>query len=217
MSYRLLVIEDSPSTRTFLQEMLRGLGYAVVGEAIDAEEGLHLAQSLQPDLIFLAVDLKETNGLTVATRIMNKTPTPIILLGRHRNAVTIRRATQAGVMAYLIKPVRGHELVPAIELAIARVRELMALWKDNQHLRRALEGRKRIERAKGLLMARQGITEAEAFHSIQRQSMKTRTPMEQVAEAILVAEAVEEVVRPRSKNTQERLLTIKGGNQPTSL
>ena len=105
----------------------------------------------------------------------------------------------------------------AIELAIARFREFMALWKDNQHLRRALEGRKRIERAKGLLMARQGITEAEAFHSIQRQSMKTRTPMEQVAEAILVAEAVEEVVRPRSKNTQERLLTIKGGNQPTSL
>ena len=141
MSYRLLVIEDSPSTRTFLQEMLRGLGYAVVGEAIDADEGLHLAQSLQPDLIFLAVDLKETNGLTVATRSMNKPPTPIILLGRHRNAVTIRRATQAGVMADLLKPVRGPELVPAIELALARFRELRARLDADLTLTTAQDGR----------------------------------------------------------------------------
>lgn len=193
MSYRLLLIEDSAYARTFLKETLRELGYAVVGEARGVEEGLQLVQTLQPDLIFLAADLKGANGMAAATHILKQAPTPVILLARQLDATMIRQATQAGVMACLVKPVRGQELQPAIELAIARFREFMALWKDNQHMRTALEARKKIERAKGLLMARQGITEAEAFHSIQRQSMKTRTPMQQIAEAILVAEAVAEV------------------------
>lgn len=164
----------------------------MVGEAIDAERGLHLAQTLHPDLVFLAVDLEGANGITAATRIMKQAPTPIILLGHDWDTATIRQATQAGVMGYLVKPVRKQELQPAVELAVARFREVRVLWKDNQHLRTAMEARKKIERAKGLLMARQGITEAEAFHSIQRQSMKTRTPMTQIAEAILVTEAVTE-------------------------
>lgn len=193
MSYRLLLIEDSAYARTFLKETLRELGYAVVGEARGIDEGLQLVQTLQPDLIFLAADLKGANGMAAATHILKQAPTPVILLARQLDATMIRQATQAGVMACLVKPVRGQELQPAIELAIARFREFMALWKDNQHMRTALEARKKIERAKGLLMARQGITEAEAFHSIQRQSMKTRTPMQQIAEAILVAEAVAEV------------------------
>lgn len=192
MSYRLLLVEDCTSARTFLRETLRGLGYAVVGEAIDAERGLHLAQTLHPDLVFLAVDLEGANGITAATRIMKQAPTPIILLGHDWDTATIRQATQAGVMGYLVKPVRKQELQPAVELAVARFREVRVLWKDNQHLRTAMEARKKIERAKGLLMARQGITEAEAFHSIQRQSMKSRTPMTQIAEAILVTEAVTE-------------------------
>jgi response regulator NasT len=194
VSYRLLLIEDNASTRTILKETLRELGYSVVGEATDAAQGLHLAQMVQPDLIFLAVGRDGGQGITAATRIMQQAPTPIILLGRQRDAAMIPQATQAGVMAYLVKPVRAQELQPAVELAIARFREFMALWKDNQHLRTALEARKKIERAKGLLMARQGITEAEAFHSIQRQSMKTRTPMQQIAEAILVTEGVVEVL-----------------------
>lgn len=213
MSYRILLIEESPSARTFIRERLRGLGYAVVGEAPDGEKGLHLAQSLQPDLIFLGLDLKGDTGFTVVTRIMKENPTPIILLTHQQDAVTIRRATQAGVMAYLIKPVGGHELQPSIELAIARFREFMALWRDNQHLRTALEARKKIERAKGLLMARQGITEAEAFSSIQRQSMKTRTPMGRVAEAILIADAVEEAGRPGSRIASDRSPNIKGAKR----
>jgi two-component system, response regulator PdtaR len=195
VSYRLLVIEDSTHARTLLKETLKELGYAVIGEAGGVEEGLQLVQTLQPDLIFLAADLKGVNGDMAATDIMKQAPTPIILLARRLDATMIRQATQAGVMACLVKPVRGQELQPAIELAIARFREFMALWKDNQHLRTALEARKKIERAKGMLMARQGITEAEAFQSIQRQSMKTRTPMQQIAEAILVAEAVGKGVR----------------------
>ena len=164
----------------------------MVGEAIDAERGLHLAQTLHPDLVFLAVDLEGANGITAATRITKQAPTPIILLGHDWDTATIRQATQAGVMGYLVKPVRKQELQPAVELAVARFREVRVLWKDNQHLRTAMEARKKIERAKGLLMARQGITEAEAFHSIQRQSMKSRTPMTQIADAILVTEAVTE-------------------------
>lgn len=204
MSYRLLLIEDSAYARTFLKETLRELGYAVVGEARDIDEGLQLVQTLQPDLIFLAADLKGANGMAAATHILKQAPTPVILLARQLDATMIRQATQAGVMACLVKPVRGQELQPAIELAIARFREFMALWKDNQHMRTALEARKKIERAKGLLMARQGITEAEAFHSIQRQSMKTRTPMQQIAEAILVAEAVAEVSTAAKSARSER-------------
>ncbi|MFQ5882977.1 MAG: ANTAR domain-containing response regulator [Candidatus Methylomirabilales bacterium] len=221
MSYRVLLIDDSPSARALLRDSLRGLGCSVVGEATEAQEGLRLAQALQPDLIFLAVGLPGVDGITTATWIMKEAPTPIILLTRHRDPATIRRATEAGVMAYLIKPVQKEGLQPAIALAIARFREFMALWKDNQHLRRALETRKKIERAKGLLMVRRGISEAEAFSAIQRQSMKSRTPMDQIAEAILVAEAVAETttdpnpapsMRPQPKITPDRFLRMKGGN-----
>ncbi len=210
MSYRLLLVEKRSSSRATLREALRGLGYAVVGEASDPETGVQLAHTLQPDLVFWGGGSHGGHGFAGAARIMKESPTPIILLAHRRDPETIRQATQAGVMAYLVKPVRIPELEPAIEVAIARFREFMTLWKDNQQLRTVLESRKKIERAKGLLMAREGITEAEAFNSIQRQSMKTRTRMEQVAEAILVAAAVAEGSRPRSKTPAATSTPVKG-------
>ena len=188
--YRVLIVDDSTNSRALLRTALGRLGLRVVGEAASSEEGIGLAEGLRPDLILLAVGLPGLDGLSAAARIMQSAPTPIILLTRHRDRETIRRAGEAGVMAYLLKPLREEELMPAVELAVSRFREFAALRADNQSLRRALEARKVIERAKGILMRQEGIPEAEAFRRIQRRSMDTQIPMVEIAQAILLAEGL---------------------------
>jgi response regulator NasT len=138
----------------------------------------------------MAVGLPGADGITAARQIMEEVPTPIVILTSHRDSQTIRRATEAGVMAYLIKPVREEELQPAIEMAIGRFREFMTLRKENANLKRALEERKVIERAKGILMEREGLAEGEAFTRIRKASMKSRRPMVEIARALLTAEEV---------------------------
>lgn len=151
---------------------------------------MDLTRSIQPDLIFMAVGLPGADGITAARQIMEEMPTPIVILTSHRDSQTIRRATEAGVMAYLIKPVREEVLRPAIELAIGRFREFITLRKENANLKRALEERKVIERAKGILMEREGLPEGEAFTRIRKASMKSRRPMVEIARALLTAEEV---------------------------
>lgn len=196
--YRIVIVDDSTNSRTGLAEGLKTLGHLVVGEARDASTGLNLVERLGPDLIFLAVGLPDTDGITTARRIMEEVPTPIVILSRHRDEDAIRRATEAGVMNYLIKPLRDEELRPAIELAIGRFREFMTLRKANADLKRALEERKVIERAKGILMERERLTEQEAFTRIRKASMKSRKPMVEIARAFLTAE---ELSKP---NTNQR-------------
>lgn len=188
--YRILIVDDSASSRTLLVEGLKELGCAVVGEAGDAQEGLGCVRSLRPDVVFVAIGLPDSDGITAARQIMEELPTPIVILSRHRDPETIRRATEVGVMAYLIKPVRKEELGPAIELAIGRFREFVALRRENADLKRALEERKVIERAKGILMETEGFSEREAFARIRRMSMDTRKPIEEIARAILLAAGV---------------------------
>lgn len=190
MRYRLLIVDDSVKSRAFLTKALLGLNCSVVGEAAEAGEGLHLAHHLRPDLILMAVGLPDLDGITAARQIMEEVPTPIVILTSHRDPETIRRATEVGVMAYLIKPVRQEELQPAIELAIARFREFMTLRQENADLKRALEERKVIERAKGILMETEGFSEQEAFARIRKMSMDTGKPMGEIARAILLATEV---------------------------
>jgi len=187
---RVLIVDDSRSSRVLLRDALNGLECSVVCEAGGAQEGLDLTRSIQPDLIFMAVGLPGADGITAARQIMEEVPTPIVILTSHRDSQTIRRATEAGVMAYLIKPVREEELQPAIEMAIGRFREFMTLRKENANLKRALEERKVIERAKGILMEREGLAEGEAFTCIRKASMKSRRPMVEIARALLTAEEV---------------------------
>lgn len=187
---RVLIVDDSRSSRVLLRDALKGLDCSVVCEAAEAQEGLDLARSTQPDLIFMAVGLPGADGITAARQIMEEVPTPIVILTSHRDSQTIRRATEAGVMAYLIKPVREEELQPAIEMAIGRFREFMTLRQENAGLKRALDERKVIERAKGILMEREGLAEGVAFTRIRMASMKSRRPMVEIARALLTAEEV---------------------------
>lgn len=188
--YRILIVDDSASSRTLLVEGLKELGCHIVDEARDALGGLGLVRSLRPDLVFIAIGLPNADGITAARLIMEQLPTPIVILTSHRDPETIRRATEVGVMAYLIKPVRKEELGPAIELAVGRFREFVTLRQENADLKRALEERKVVERAKGILMETEGFSEREAFARIRKMSMDTRKSMEEIARAILLAAEV---------------------------
>lgn len=190
MRKTVVIIDDSPRSRATLGGALKRLGFEVVGEGASGAEAVHLAQKLEPDVLFLAVGLPDMDGLTVAAHILETLPIPILILSSHLDQGLIRRAKETGVMAYLPKPLREEELLPAIELAISRFEEFNTLRKENADLKRILEDRKLIERAKGILMERERISEQQAFARIQKTSMNTRRSMAEIAQAILLSEAV---------------------------
>ena len=185
-----VIIDDSLGSRATLGQALKRFGFDVVGEGSSGSEAIRLAQVLKPDVLFLAVGLPDLDGLTTAAQILETHALPIIILSSHLNPEVIQRAKEAGVMAYLVKPLREEELLPAIELAISRFEEFDALRKENADLKRILEDRKLIERAKGILMEREKISEPQAFGRIQKASMNSRRSMAEIAQAILLSEAV---------------------------
>jgi len=187
---RIVIIDDSLRSRAALGEALERRGFEVAAKGASGFDAISLARELRPDVLFLAVGLPEMDGLTAAAQILEAHPLPIIILSSHLDPDFIQRAKEAGVMAYLAKPLREEDLLPAIELAVSRFEEFMALRKENEDLKRTLEGRKLIERAKGVLMEREKISEQQAFTQIQRASMNTRRPMAEIAEAILLSEEV---------------------------
>ncbi len=185
---RILIADDEPVIRMGLKTMLEEHGYKVVGEASDGEQAVTLAGKTSPDLIFMDIKMPGLDGIAAASTIMTRAPKPIILLTAWSERDLVQRAQEAGVLAYLVKPVREAELIPAIELAMARFQELRALQQEVGTLKETLETRKLVERAKGILMKREGVDESEAFLRIQRQSRNTRTPMREIARAILVSD-----------------------------
>ncbi len=180
-----LVAEDEALIRLDLVEMLREEGYAVAGEAADGEEAVKLATELRPDLVILDVKMPKLDGIDAASTIAGKRIAPVVILTAFSQRDLVERARDAGAMAYLVKPFAKHDLVPAIELAVSRFSELQALENEVKGLNERLETRKVIERAKGLLMTNQGLTEPEAFRWIQRTAMDRRTTMKAVAEAVV--------------------------------
>ena len=169
-------------------DAVASLGGVIVGSGASAREAPELAARCRPDVVILAVGLPDGDGADAARAVMDQAPCPIVLLTSRTDAHVVERARTAGVMAYLVKPLRPQELGPAIHLAVARFREFEAVRRENEDLKKALDSRKIVERAKGLLMERQGLTEAEAFRRIQKASMDGRKSMVEVAEAILLAE-----------------------------
>jgi response regulator NasT len=180
-----LVAEDEALIRLDLVEMLREEGYAVAGEAADGEEAVRLATELRPDLVILDVKMPKMDGIDAASTIAGKRIAPVVILTAFSQRDLVERARDAGAMAYLVKPFAKHDLVPAIELAMSRFAELHALEHEVAGLTERLETRKVIERAKGLLMNKQGLSEPEAFRWIQRTAMDRRTTMKAVAEAVI--------------------------------
>jgi two-component system, response regulator PdtaR len=182
---KVLVVEDEALIRMDLAEMLTEEGYVVAGEAGDGEQALELARRLHPDLVIMDIKMPKMDGITAATNIVEERIAPVVMLTAFSQRELIEQARDAGAMAYLVKPFARHELVPAIELAVSRFAEKRALEDEVATLSERLETRKVVDRAKGLLMTRQQMTEPEAFRWIQRTAMDRRTTMKAVAEAVV--------------------------------
>jgi len=189
MKQQILIIDDSRRSRAAIKQALAGLEFEIV-EGTSGLEAIRLVKEMSPDLLFIAVGLPDLDGIEASARIMESHPLPIIILTSHQDPEKVERAKEAGVMAYLLKPVREDQLRPALEVASARFREFMAVRVQNQDLQRTLEARKVTERAKGILMEREGLSEGEAFRRIQKFSMEKRRPVVEIAEAILLSEEV---------------------------
>ena len=184
-----MIAEDEALIRLDLKEMLEEEGYVVIGEAADGETAITLTQSLRPDLVILDVKMPVLDGISAAERIAADHLAPVVILTAFSQRELVERARDAGAMAYLVKPFTKADLVPAIEIAVSRFQEISALESEVGTLRDRLEVRKLLDRAKGLLQAQQGITEAEAFRWIQKTSMDRRMTMRAVSAAAAEAEA----------------------------
>ena len=182
-----VIAEDETSIRLDLRAQLEDAGYDVVGEAPNGEEAVELVRLHQPDVVLLDVKMPEVDGVEAARRILDAHSLPIVLLTAYTDEQLVQRAGEAGVLAYLVKPYRPNELAPAIETARARHRELHALREEAESLTEALAARKAIERAKGLLMKHDDLTEAEAFERLRTASQKSRQPLKVIADAIVAA------------------------------
>lgn len=168
-----------------LKEMLQEEGYEVVGEAGDGKTAVELAEALKPDLVILDIVMPEMDGLAAAAKIGEKELAAVLILTAFSQRDLVKRATKTGAMAYLVKPFDKADLVPAVELAMARWSETKTLAGETRDLSERLETRKLVERAKGLLMESQGLTEQDAFRLIQKTAMQGRMAMKEVAEQIL--------------------------------
>jgi AmiR/NasT family two-component response regulator len=191
---RVIIAEDEALIRLDLKEMLEEEGYSVVAEVGDGQQAVDRATELRPDLVILDIQMPVLDGLSAAEQIASARIAPVIVLTAFSQRELVERARDAGAMAYLVKPFSKNDLVPAIEVARARFSEMTALDSEVRTLEERLETRKVVEKAKGLLMAEQGISEAEAFRWIQRTAMNQRTSMKALAQSIVDAGAVADVV-----------------------
>ena len=188
---RIVIAEDESIPRMDLREMLENLGYLVVGEAADGVSAVNLARELRPDLVVMDIKMPEMDGIAAARVLTEERISPVLLVTAYSHRELVDNAKDAGVLAYVAKPFGEAQLVPAVEVALARFREFRALEKELGDTRSALETRKIVERAKGVLMDKHGLREDEAFRRIQKLSMDTRKSMRDVAEAILLARQAE--------------------------
>jgi two-component system, response regulator PdtaR len=188
---RVVIADDDPIIRMDLREMLTDLNYQVVGEAADGKNAVSLARDLKPELVIMDIRMPEMDGIEAAQALTQESIAPVLLLTAYSEPDLVRRATEAGVVGYLVKPFREAQLGPAIEVTLGRFREFQQLHKELGDMKEALEARKVIDRAKGMLMDRFGLSEADAFRRIQKRSMDTRKSMREVAEAILLASEME--------------------------
>ncbi|OZC91979.1 response regulator [Rhodococcus sp. 06-412-2C] len=182
---RVVVAEDESLIRLDLVEMLREEGYDVVGEAADGQQAVDLAVELHPDLVIMDVKMPRRDGIDAASEIAEKRIAPVVILTAFSQRELVEKARDAGAMAYLVKPFTKADLMPAVELAASRFSEISALESEIADLQDRLETRKLIEKAKGILMESQSLTEPQAFKWIQRAAMDRRTTMKAVAEVVI--------------------------------
>lgn len=188
--WRVLIVDDHAASRAAVAEAVTAQGGQVVGNGSRAEDVLRLVDKHRPDVVVLAVGLPDGDGVQAAREVMTVAACPVVLVIGQTDAPVVARAVDAGVPGFLAKPVRAEELGPALDVAIHRFRDIETMRRENETLRRKLESRKLVERAKGILMRRLGLSEPEAFRRIQKTAMDTRRPMADVAQALLLTEEV---------------------------
>jgi response regulator NasT len=181
---KVLVVEDESLIRMDVVATLSEAGFEVVAEASDGEEAVELASKLNPDVVVMDIKMPKVDGISAAERI-SQLKIPVVLLTAFSQPELVTRATEAGAMAYLTKPFKPGDLLPAIQIAIVRNEELAALEQEISDLSERLETRKLMDRAKGLLMSRMKLSEPDAFRWIQKASMDRRLSMSQVAKAVI--------------------------------
>jgi AmiR/NasT family two-component response regulator len=182
VSTRVLIAEDEALIRLDLREMLEEEGFEVVGEVADGASAVRLARELTPDLVILDVKMPVMDGIEAAEAISKERLSGILILTAFSQRELVERARRAGALAYLVKPFQKHDLLPAIEIAISRFRELSGLEAAVDDLQGQLAARKLVERAKGLLQEHEGLSEADAFRALQREAMQRRVTMGTVSE-----------------------------------
>ncbi len=182
---RVLIAEDETIIRLDLRGLLEGAGHEVCAEAKDGVEAVELARSEAPDVALLDVKMPRLDGIEAAKQILEERPIPIVMLTAYGQDELVSRAIEAGVFGYLVKPFREADLLPAIQTARARHDELTALREEAESLADALAARKAIERAKGLLMEKEGLSEADAFARLRKASQLSGRPLKVVAEALI--------------------------------
>lgn len=188
MMTRILIADDEPLIRMNLRETLQEQGYLVVGEVGDGQSAVNLTRQLRPDLALLDIKMPHMDGIAAAKAIASEALAPVLLLTAYSSRDLVDQAREAGVLGYLIKPVRDAELMPLIEVTLARWTEQASRRKELIQLKDRIETRKLVERAKGYLMDQQGLSESDAFRKIQQLAMNSRKTMREVAQAILLAQ-----------------------------
>jgi AmiR/NasT family two-component response regulator len=188
---RIMIVDDDSLIRLDLHDMLERMGYLVVGEAGDAQSAINAARALRPDLVIMDIRMGgELDGIDAAKLLTAEQIGPVLLLTAFSDIELVRRAKEAGVVGYVLKPFSEAELRATVEVTLARFQERQALERESIDLREELETRKLVERAKGVLMNELKVSEAEAYNRIQKASMNTRKPMRDIAEAILLSKQI---------------------------
>ncbi len=187
---RILIADDESLRVMSLKGQLETLGHKVIAEAANGKEAVNLARELKPDIALLDIKMPEMDGIEAAKTITQERPIPIILLTAFSERELAERAAEANVSAYIMKPVSEQDLLPAIALAMSRFKEFQSLHREVDDLRDALETRKLVERAKGILMRRLNLTEEEAFRRMQRRSQNENKKLGEIANAIITADGM---------------------------
>jgi response regulator NasT len=182
---RVVVAEDESLIRLDIVETLRDNGFDVVGEAGDGETAVQLATELRPDLVVMDVKMPQLDGITAAERLAKNRIAPVVLLTAFSQKELVERASEAGAMAYVVKPFTPNDLLPAIEIALSRYQQIVTLEAEVADMVERFETRKLVDRAKGLLNEKMGLSEPDAFRWIQKASMDRRLTMHDVAKAII--------------------------------
>jgi response regulator NasT len=185
-----VIADDEAIIRMDLKALLEDLGHIVIGEAADGQRALDLTRSLRPDVVIMDIKMPIMDGLDAAKIINEEKLSPVVLLTAYSQKDLIERAKEAGVFAYMIKPFQESDLMPAIEIAVSRYLDMQELEGTIGDLSEKLETRKIVDRAKGILMDKYKLQEADAFRRIQQQSMNQRRSMREIADAIIIANEI---------------------------